>query len=68
MALVAYPFRALVVMYRVLAIINWYKMINVWDTVSTFIHLPRMFLSMDVIFEQQIRQFTMDFLDIIFTY
>ena len=26
------------------------EMINVWDSVSTFIHLPRTFLSMDIIF------------------
>ena len=25
--------------------------INVWDTVSLFIHLPRMFLFMDILFE-----------------
>ena len=29
-------------------------MINTWDTVSTFIHLHKMFLSMDIQFEEQI--------------
>ena len=28
--------------------------INVWDTVSTFIHLPRLFLSAGILFEQRI--------------
>ena len=32
-------------------------MINVWDTVYTYIHLPRMFLSTDIFFEQRIEQF-----------
>ena len=29
-------------------------MINVWDTVFTFIHLPRMFLSTEIIFEYRL--------------
>ena len=30
--------------YRMLAIFTKYEMINVWDIVSAFINLPRMFL------------------------
>ena len=44
------------------------EMINVWDTVSTSIHYPRIFLSTDIIFEQRIGQFTMDLFHIRFTY
>ena len=34
-------FRVLVVLHRMLALSTWYEMIKVWDTVSTFTHLPR---------------------------
>ena len=43
----------------------WYEMMNIWDTVSTFIHLHRMFLSTDNLFEQRIGQFTLAHLYII---
>ena len=36
------------------------------DTVSTFIQVPRMFLSMDILLEQQIEQFIIDLLHIRF--
>ena len=41
------PFRLLVVLYWMLATFTKYEVINVWDTVSAHIHLPRMFLSTD---------------------
>ena len=46
------------------------EMFNLWVTVtvSTFIHLPGMFLSLDIHFEHQIGQFTMGLLYIKFTY
>ena len=31
-------------------------MINVWDVVSKLIHFPKMFLSMDILLEQQMGQ------------
>ena len=37
----ACPFWVLVVLHGMLALFTWYEMINVWDTVSIFIHLPR---------------------------
>ena len=48
--MVAYSFFVQVVLYRMLAIIIYYEMINVWDTVSAFIHplwcfCPRTFCS-----------------------
>ena len=43
----------------------WYEMMNIWDTVSTFIHLHRMFLPTDNLFEQRIGQFTLAHLYII---
>ena len=44
------------------------EIINVWDTVYIFIHHPGVFLSMYILFEQRIGQFTMDLLYIRFTY
>ena len=41
--LVAYPFWALVVQCWMLIILTQYEMVNVWDTVSEFLRLPRMF-------------------------
>ena len=32
-------------------------MINVWDVISKLIHFPKMFLSMDILLEQQMGQF-----------
>ena len=43
-------------------------MINVWDTVSAFTHLPKMFLSTDFLFEKRIGHVAMDVLYIRFTY
>ena len=40
----ACPLRTLLVLYRMFYIYHVSDMINVWDTVSTFIHLPWMFL------------------------
>ena len=37
-------------------------MITVFDTVSAFIHLPKMFLSTDFLFEQRIGNITKDIL------
>ena len=66
--MVAYPIRTLVCLYWMLALITQYEMIKVWDTVSTCIHLPRMFLSTNILFEQRIGQFTMDLLWIRFSF
>ena len=41
---------------------------NVWATISTIVHLPRMFLRMDFCFETQIGLASMDLLCIILTY
>ena len=61
------PFSVTGCLYRILAIdIIPNKMINVLDTVSTFFHLTRMFLSTDIPFKQRIEIFTMDFLHIRF--
>ena len=46
-AMVVCPFRALVVLYRMLLIFTWYEMSNVWPIVSTIVHYPRMFLPTD---------------------
>ena len=43
-------------------------MINIRDTVSTFIHIPMMFLSTDLVFDERIEQFTMDLLYIRLTH
>ena len=48
--MVAYPSGTLVVLYRMLTIFACYVLTYVWDTVSIFNHLPRMFLSMDFAF------------------
>ena len=50
--MVACPFWALVVLYRMLSIFSEYRLINVWATPSAFFHLPRMFLSTDFLFEK----------------
>ena len=42
--------------------------IIVWDTVPTFIHLPRMLLFMRILFEQRIGKVTADLLCITFTH
>ena len=42
--------RALVVLYRMLTICACYVLTYVWDAVSIFNHLPRMFLSTDFAF------------------
>ena len=47
--------------------VTWYEIINVWDSVSAFIPLPRMFLSADFRFETQTGQVTMNHIDIMFT-
>ena len=57
-----------VTLCQMLAIVALYEMINVWDIVSAFIHLPIMFLFTDFLFEWWIGQVTMDFLYIRFTY
>ena len=44
-----HPFWALVVLYRMLAIFTQYRIINVWNTVSTSIRLPMMFLSRTIL-------------------
>ena len=49
------PFRALVVLYRVLKISTLYGMVYVWDTVS-----PRMFLSTEVLLQKLIGQVNKD--------
>ena len=46
-AMVVCPFRALVVLYRMLLIFTWYEMSNVWAIVSTIVHFPRTFLPTD---------------------
>ena len=51
--MVAYPLRALVVLYLMLAIFTKYEMIYVWDTICALIHLPRMFLSTDYFCEKK---------------
>ena len=56
--MVAWPFRTLVVLYRMLAIFTEYEILNVWDTVSAHIHLPRMFLYTDYIFEKKKTKWT----------
>ena len=43
-------------------------MINVWDTLSTFIHLPMMFQLMDFLFERRIGLVAMDLFYIRFAY
>ena len=44
-------FRPLVVLYWMLAIFTSYKMISVWDSVSAFTCLHRIFRSTDYTFE-----------------
>ena len=49
--MVACPSRALVVLYRMLTIFACYVFdFYVWDAVSIFYHLPRMFFSTDFAF------------------
>ena len=43
-------FRTLVVLCRMLTIFTQHEVINVWDSVSAHIHIPRMFLSTDSLF------------------
>ena len=43
-------------------------MFNVWATVSTIVHLPRMFPPTDILFEKRIGLVSMDLLYIIFAY
>ena len=66
-AMVVCPFRALVDLHRVLPTFTWYELFNVWDTVSSIVHLPRVFLPMDFPFEW-IELVFMNLLYIIFTY
>ena len=67
--MVACPFRALVVLHWALPMeIIEIEMINVWDTISTFIHLGKMLLSSDILFEQRIGQFTRELPYIRFAY
>ena len=47
---------------------NKYEMSNVWATVFTIVHLPRMFPPTGFLFEKRIGLVTMDLLYIIFTY
>ena len=65
--IVAYPFRARVVLYQILPIFTLYEMFNVWTTVSTIVHLPRMFPPTDVK-KTRIGLVCMDLLYIILTY
>ena len=46
--MVACPFRALVVMYRILPLFTEYKITNVWYTVARVLHLPMMIAPMDL--------------------
>ena len=55
-------------LYRILAEFTSYAMINVWDTVTAFIRLRRMFLSTVLIFEKRIGLVAMYLLYIRFTY
>ena len=43
-----------------MAIITSYGIINVWDTVSAHIQIPRMFLSTDFLFKQRTGYVTID--------
>ena len=66
--MVACPFQVLVVLYRMLPIFTQYGMFNVWDTVSTIVHFPRMFPPTDFLFEKRLGLVSMDLLYIMFTY
>ena len=68
MPMLACPFRALVVLYRMLPIFTKYEMSNIWATVSTIVQLSGMFPPTDFLFEKRIGLVSMDFLYIIFTY
>ena len=57
--MLACPFRALVVLYRMLP--------NEWATVSKTVHLPVMFPLTDFLFEKRIALVSMDLLYILFT-
>ena len=61
--MVACPFRALVVLYRMLPIFTEYKIFNVWATVATICPPPT-----DFLFEKRIGLLSMDLLCITFTY
>ena len=50
-----------------LSIFTQYEMIDVWDTVSAHIHLPKMLLSTDYLYEKRIGQVTSDLLYILNT-
>ena len=65
---VACPFRAMVVLYRMLPIFIWYEMFNISTTVSTIVNITGMFSPTDFLFEKRIRLVFMDLLYIIFTY
>ena len=60
--MVACPVQALVVLRRMLALFAKNEMIYAWATVSTFAHIPRMFLSTDFLFEKRIVLVTIDLL------
>ena len=62
LAMVGYPLRSLVVLYRMLIIFIKYEVINVSDTVSGFIRLHTMLLSKYCFFEIRIGQVTMTLL------
>ena len=47
---------------------TWYEMSNAWATVSTIVHLPRIFPPTDFLFEKRIGLVSMDRLYIMFTY
>ena len=66
--MVACPFKALIVLFRMLATSTQYEIIDVWDIVSTFICLPRMFLSSDYLSWKQIGQVATNIIYIRFTY
>ena len=65
--MVVCPFRALVILYRMLPIFTLYEISNSWATVSTIGHLPRMFQPKDFLFEKRIGLVSTDLLYIIFT-
>ena len=61
-------FGALVFLCRMLQIFALYEMFNVWDTVSTTVPLPGMFLLTNFLFKKRIGLVSIDLLYIIFSY
>ena len=56
------------VLYWMLAIINWYEMMNEWETGSALMHLLKIFLSADFLVEPRIGHVTLGLLYRRFTY